>query len=263
MLQTAVRASRPVNAAAFAYFNAQVADNEVWAGRMGVRLEDMFPAGATVLDFGCGHGALSLAGATLGATVTGIDTDLKRIQFARDNVEVLHPWLADRVTFVCARVESLAFDLRFDAVVSKDTFEHVKDPAAAVAAFGRLLRPGGHLYIGFSPLWHSPFGDHGFLTHRRVPWKHLFQSEHRFLAAHNAHTGRSDRTVADAGFNQWRPADFRRALAENGFHTERVRLNAACGLKRLAMVPLALARRVPALEAYATVSMYLTARKVG
>ena len=162
------------------YFAEQLVDNNRWASRMGLQLQDVFRPGARVLDFGCGHGALAVEGARLGARVTGIDTSAARIGFAARKAATEYPELAERLKFLCCRVQDVAGEACFDAILSKDTFEHVADIDGVLVAFRRLLAPGGRVYLGFSPLWYSPFGDHGFLTRRRVPWLHLLLGDRRF-----------------------------------------------------------------------------------
>src|ERR671918_2912922 len=64
----------------------------------------------------------------------------------------------------------------FDLVLSKNTFEHVADPAAYVDVMRSHVAPGGRVVIGFSPLWKSPLGGHiGFMT--KLPWAHLLFPE--------------------------------------------------------------------------------------
>ncbi len=242
------------------YFSDQAADNARWAARIGAQLEAVFRPGISALDFGCGHGAMSVAGAALGARVTGIDTSAARIAFAVRKVATDYPILVERLGFLCCQVQDLPGAAFFDAIVSKDSFEHINDIDGVLAAFRRLLKPDGRLYLGFSPLWFSPFGDHGFLTRRRVPWLHLLLGERSFLAAHNAHTGRPDRSAAQAGFNQLTPRDFRAAFKRHGFVVEQMNINPGTGVKRLLATPLTLARHIPPLEAFATIGMYLTLR---
>lgn len=47
---------------------------------------------------------------------------------------------------------------RYDAVIALAILEHVYDPPAAVANFGRALRPGGRLFLYVPWLWryHGP-----------------------------------------------------------------------------------------------------------
>jgi SAM-dependent methyltransferase len=242
------------------YFEAQQAQNAQWADRIGMKLASIFRPGLSVLDFGCGHGALATQAAELGADVLGIDINPDRIAFAARHAARTSLHLASRLAFRCCAVESVPGANRFDAIISKDTFEHVAEIDSVLLAFRRLLKPDGRLYLGFSPLWFSPFGDHGFLTKRRIPWLHLALGERRFLVAHNAHTGRPDGSIEQAGFNRLTPQDFRAAFARHGFVPERARINPGSMLKRLAFLPLNLARCIPPLEPAATVGMYLTLR---
>ena len=243
-----------------AYFQHQLVESHTWASRMGVDFREIIRPGQKILDFGCGHGALSVQAARYGAEVTGIDTNPNRIDFATRTAQAF-PQLVPSLHFLCGPVDYLEGQNRFDTILSKDTFEHVADPEDILAAFHRLMRPGGRVYIGFSPLWYSPFGDHGFLTHRRLPWAHLLRGEAKVLAAHNAHTNRPDTTITQAGFNRLTPAAFRAATARAGFTLVNIRVNQTEGLKRAAFLPLNLARKIPALERFGTVSIYATLRK--
>lgn len=243
-----------------AYFQYQLRESESWAARMGISFRKLLRPGMQVLDVGCGHGALSVQASRYGAVVTGIDINRNRIDFALRNLRNF-PHLAGGLHYNCSDIKDLPGRARFDVIMSKDTFEHVSNPEEILAACHRLLCPAGRAYIGFSPLWYSPFGDHGFLTYRLLPWLHLFRGDAKFLQAHNAHTGRTDRTIEEAGFNRYTPEDFRAAIARAGFTVERARINRAGLLKRVALLPLSLARHIAPMERYATVGMYLTLRK--
>jgi 2-polyprenyl-3-methyl-5-hydroxy-6-metoxy-1,4-benzoquinol methylase len=242
------------------YFDAQCLDNMRWAERLGIIPERVFAPGVRVLDFGSGHGALTVMAAAHGAQVVGIDLNARRVAFATRYVSACCPALAPRIEFSCMPVETLQGEAQFDLIVSKDTFEHASGLDSILRAFVRLLAPGGRIFLGFSPLWYSPFGDHGFLTRRRLPWAHLLLGDARFLRAHNAHTGRFDRTVAEAGFNQLKPRDFRDAFARNGLRIDHMRINPARAWKRAAFFPLDLARHHPKLEAFATIGIYARLR---
>lgn len=235
------------------YFARQAASNaEFWA-RFGGRAD---VTGKRVLELGCGHGAMTVDLAQDAGLVTGVDLDADRIRFAREHLSSRYPELQDRVRFVDTDVAHLADGERFDVVVSKDTFEHVADVDALLAALHRLLVRGGLLYAGFSPLYGSPFGDHG-RTGLRVPWAHAVLPESAVLRRAARHQGGPVRSLGDLGLNGLAPADFRRAFRDSPFTVVDIRYNA--GDKRL-LRQLDRARRVPALERLATVSMYATLR---
>jgi 2-polyprenyl-6-hydroxyphenyl methylase/3-demethylubiquinone-9 3-methyltransferase len=101
--------------------------------------------GKDVLDVGCGGGILSEAMATRGARVTGIDLADKPLQVAQ--LHLLESKLA--VTYRKVAVEALAAEAphSFDVVTCMEMLEHVPDPASAVRACAKLLKPGGHAFF--------------------------------------------------------------------------------------------------------------------
>jgi GT2 family glycosyltransferase/SAM-dependent methyltransferase len=137
-------------------------------------------AGKSVLDVGCGRGAVAIEAARRGARrVVGVDL---RIAPQTRKLVADEPELS-------GRIELLATDgtLRelgpetFDVVLSKDSFEHYADPESLVFTFVRLLEPGGVLAIGFGPLWRGPTGGHiEYVT--PVPWAHLLFPEEVVMA---------------------------------------------------------------------------------
>jgi ubiquinone/menaquinone biosynthesis C-methylase UbiE len=96
--------------------------------------------GAPILDAGCGTG-LNLRHLPAGST--GIDINPR-------NVALLRQRLPDH-TIVEGDVEALPFaDASFGTVLCTEVIEHIPDPAAALAEYQRVLRPGG-VVIGSVP----------------------------------------------------------------------------------------------------------------
>lgn len=244
-----------------AYVALQAVENARFWQRLG-GMPDF--TGLRVLDFGCGHGALSLDIARAGAaSVLGIDLAAQRIRYAQQNTAPRAP-AGCTIRFECLDITTLPGEALFDRIVSKDTFEHVGPVDAVLAAMVRLLKPGGEIILGFSPLYYSPFGDHGELG-IRLPWAHLLAGEQRVLAAFNR-TNRSDyHRLPEAGFNMLTPRDFRRMFARSQAQLRSLRVNPSGdeGLKAAMMSTFRLLARLPGLERYFTVGMYAVLTKPG
>lgn len=109
--------------------------------------------GKTILDIGCGDGALTRLFAREGAQATGID--INETQLARARAAEPVPG----ATYEVGRGEALAVpDASVDAVVYMNSLHHVPQEkiAAALDEAARVLKPGGIL-LAIEPL---PEGAH-------------------------------------------------------------------------------------------------------
>jgi 2-polyprenyl-6-hydroxyphenyl methylase / 3-demethylubiquinone-9 3-methyltransferase len=109
-------------------------------------------AGKDVLDVGCGGGILAEAMAQRGARVTGIDLAEKPLRVAQ--LHLLESGAEVRYERASAEEFAAAHAEGFDVVTCMEMLEHVPDPASAVAACARLLRPGGRAF--FSTINRNP-----------------------------------------------------------------------------------------------------------
>jgi SAM-dependent methyltransferase len=217
-------------------------------------------AGAQVLDLGCGHGVLTVDLAQRGVSeVLGLDLDTDAISFAGDYVPREYPSLRDKVRFVAHDIADLPGSDRFDYVFSKDAFEHILDLHGVVGHIRRLLKPGGTLILGTSPLYYSPFGDHDLIGHR-IPWLTALPEKPLFrFAARKA--GMHWRNAADAGLNRMTPAKFRSLFQPSAWNVEMINYNVGMNPKLASTFNVL--RKIPLIEKYATVSIYAHIRKVG
>jgi 2-polyprenyl-6-hydroxyphenyl methylase/3-demethylubiquinone-9 3-methyltransferase len=109
-------------------------------------------AGKEVLDVGCGGGILAEAMAQRGARVTGIDLADKPLRVAQ--LHLLESGAEVRYERASAEDYAAAHPEGFDVLTCMEMLEHVPDPASAVAACARLLRPGGRAF--FSTINRNP-----------------------------------------------------------------------------------------------------------
>jgi ubiquinone/menaquinone biosynthesis C-methylase UbiE len=102
------------------------------------------PAGARILDAGageqkyrrfCGH-------------LEYVAQDFAQYDGAGDNSGLqMGSWDQSRLDIVSDITAIPEPDASFDAIMCIEVFEHIPEPLAALAEFGRLLRPGGQLIL--------------------------------------------------------------------------------------------------------------------
>ncbi|MFG2651349.1 class I SAM-dependent methyltransferase [Streptomyces sp. NPDC048436] len=109
----------------------------------------LVPAGARVLDAGCGTGRVMIRLAELGYDCVGVDLDASMLAVARRQAPEL-PWIqADLATFEPAELHVGA---GFDLVVAAGNIFPLLAAGTEAAVVGNLaatLRPGGLMVAGF------------------------------------------------------------------------------------------------------------------
>lgn len=100
------------------------------------------PAGAEVLEFGCGTGTTALWHAPHAGNIRALDLSDEMIRIARDKAEAAG---VTNVTFEVGRIEALdAPENGFDMVMAHSILHLLTDRDAAIDKSFRLLKPGGH-----------------------------------------------------------------------------------------------------------------------
>ena len=156
------------------YFNYSKEQNKKFWRRLNVAPN---LKGKSVLDFGCGHGALSIDLALSGAKlIYGIDLEEKPLEFANINLKRNYHSFKEIIKFEKIDILETNINQKFDFVVSKDTFEHTTNLPEVLEKIYNILNDGGQAYIGFGPLYNFYNGDHGRLN-LYLPWFHLLFKE--------------------------------------------------------------------------------------
>ena len=95
--------------------------------------------GETILDLGCGDGALSLRIAESGARVVAVDAAADMVAAARVRGVDAHVMDGEALTFVA----------EFDAIFSNAALHWMRNPDAVITGMRHALKPGGRLVAEF------------------------------------------------------------------------------------------------------------------
>ncbi len=109
------------------------------------------PAGARILDVGCGSGWLTEYFARLGYDLTGIDISDDLIRIARERLDSV-PYNVDHETALCCRflthdIEAAPLAEKFDAVICYDSLHHFEAEQTVFRHLAMMLEVGGMLFI--------------------------------------------------------------------------------------------------------------------
>lgn len=102
-------------------------------------LKQYLPAGALVLDYGCGIGAFLKALGTEGFIPVGVEFDKDAADFAGQH--------ACCSTLSVDDFTAQSDKLKFDAIHMGDVLEHLPDPAGTLRELLEYLKPGGMLFV--------------------------------------------------------------------------------------------------------------------
>ncbi|MDF5711658.1 MAG: methyltransferase domain-containing protein [Nostoc sp. S4] len=236
------------------YFNKGEAENrKFWSRFNGSQVLK----GLTVLDVGCGHGSLCVNAVLAGAKkVVGLDIDSQRIDFAKENIELNYPQLANIIEFQNIDLSDYQGS-DFDIILSKDSFEHILNLDMVMAEMIKRLKSSGRIYIGFAPLYRTPWGDHR-RTKIPIPWGHVIFSEKFIIERLNRIRKVQISSIYELGLNKMSLADFRNLFQNSGLKIVDFRTNIS---DLPAMKFFSLMSKIKFLEEYFTYNIYCVLEK--
>ena len=175
--------------------------------------------GLSIVDVGCGAGALARSLAERGATVLGVEPDPVQAERNRDAPE------ADGVSFAEGRAEALPVgDGAADGVIFGRSLHHVPEAAMrpALAEARRVLAEGGFLYV-LEPVMEGAFSAvmkpfHDETEVRRQAREALADSAPLFAGAREIHYEVERRFESHAAF-----VDLFSGLSYNSYGADAVR----------------------------------------
>ncbi|MEM6528157.1 MAG: methyltransferase domain-containing protein [Chloroflexota bacterium] len=148
--------------------------------------DTIYPAGSTVLEAGCGVGAqtVTLAANSPHAHITSIDISTESVAQAEQRVKAAGH---TNVTFQQGDIFALDFpDATFDHVFVCFVLEHLPEPAKALAALRRVLKPGGTMTVIEGDHGSTYFHPHSEAAHAAIQCQVTLQRR----AGGNANIGR-------------------------------------------------------------------------
>ena len=182
------------------YFNNELGRQKYFWDRMGGKPDFN---DKTVLDFGCGHGAMCIDIAKDNPKkIIGIDLDPSHIGFAKENLEKNFSQYKDKIEFKLLDINSWQTTEKFDYIVSKETFEHTLNLDLVLNSMHKILASNGKVFSGFGPLYNFFNGDHG-RTMSILPWFHLILSNSFLIKRVNKKQKKQINSIKELGLNMY------------------------------------------------------------
>lgn len=123
---------------------------------------------APVLEIGAGRGGKGIAYACARMKVTALDLDTESLMWGKQAAKAR----GAPVQFLSGDGARLPFPANaFVAVLLDSVIEHVRDPLAVLQECGRVLKPGGVVFVVFPP-YYGPLSGH-IDDYVMIPWFHL------------------------------------------------------------------------------------------
>lgn len=214
--------------------------------------------GKRILDLGCGLGAQSFQIAQhFPEKILGIDIEPTNIEYAIIKLQKDFHEYSNKITFLCKDISCIPDSEKFDIVLCKDSFEHIINIDEVLNSISRHLVKNGRVYIGFGPLYSSPYGDHKW-TYSKIPWGHLIFPESFILKRISKKKGKTINSIEEIGLNKLNLKRYINAFKKSGMRITNLKTN--CGNSPIYKLSRILAK-ISFLADYFTFNMYCILEK--
>ena len=237
------------------YFNSELNRQKYFWDRMGGKPDFK---NKTILDFGCGHGAMSIDIARQNPKkIVGIDLDTSYINFAKENLEKNYSKYNEKIEFKLMDINSWEPIEKFDYIVSKETFEHTLNLDKVLNSMNKILTPGGKIFSGFGPLYNFFNGDHG-RTDSILPWFHLILSNSFIIKRINRKAKKQINSIEELGLNMYSLKNYLEVFKNSDFQIEMLKKN--CSNNPVSII-FKLMSKIKFLEEFCTFNIFLVLKK--
>lgn len=210
--------------------------------------------GKSVLDLGCGLGAMVFDAARHGAArAVGIEILDDFTQTNRQRLEREFPQFKAVVEFRTVYLGESGAET-YDVILSKDSFEHILDLETHLAEMKARLTPQGRIYVGFAPLYRAPRGDHHRMQ-TKLPWGHVIFPEPVMIEGlRELYPGAKLESAADLGLNKVSLHELKGMIHRQGLRACHFGINVG---QNPALRAFDVGRLLPGLSEYFTHNVYM------
>ncbi len=237
------------------YFNDELSRQKYFWERMGGRPDFK---NKTILDFGCGHGAMCTDIAKDNPKkIVGIDLDSSHISFAKENLEKNFPQYKEKIEFKLIDINSWKPTEKFDYIVSKETFEHTLNLNVVLDSMNKILASNGKVFSGFGPLYNFFNGDHG-RTMSVFPWFHLILPNSFLIKRINKKQKKEITSIEELGLNMYSLKQYIEIFKNSNFQIEMLKKN--CSKNPISII-FKIMSKIKFLEEFCTFNIFLVLKK--
>jgi len=187
----------------------------------------MIDPNLSYLDIGCGFGDFDYALIDMGVrNLTAVDIVESKIKVAENQRGIFQN--KKQPKFLASDIINWEPLGKFNIIFSINSIEHISQPAKLLHKIYQILEDNGRVFLGFCPLFHSPFGDHQWECYRvQIPWRGLVFNKKALMQVRREFYRPDDHAerFEDVWLNCMRYSQFLQYCREAGFMINFLNIN--------------------------------------